>query len=56
MLYYEEWIPQTHSLVWVTQADTRDYKEDEIFLIKLLPLFRNLTLKISQRNNYGFKN
>ena len=40
MPYYEEWIPQTHSLVWVTQADTRAYKRDEIFLTKLLPLFQ----------------
>ncbi len=40
MPYYEEWIPQTHSLVWVTQADTRAYKRDEIFLNKLLPLFQ----------------
>ena len=37
--FYEEWIPQTHSLVWVTQADTRAYKRDQIFLLKLLPLF-----------------
>lgn len=40
MPYYEEWIPQTHSLVWVTQADTRAYKRDEIFLSKLIPLFQ----------------
>ena len=37
--FYEEWIPQTHSLVWVTQADTRAYKRDQIFLQKLSPLF-----------------
>lgn len=37
--YYEEWIPQTHVLVWVTQADTRAYKRDEVFLLKLLPFF-----------------
>ncbi len=37
--FYEEWIPQTDSLVWVTQADTRAYKRDEIFLSKLMPLF-----------------
>jgi len=37
--FYEEWIPKTHSLVWVTQADTRAYKRDQIFLLKLLPLF-----------------
>lgn len=40
MPFYEEWIPQTHSLVWVTQADTRAYKRDEIFLSKLMPLFQ----------------
>lgn len=39
--YYEEWIPQTDSLVWVTQADTRAYKRDEIFLNKLMPLFHS---------------
>lgn len=38
--FYEEWIPQTHSLVWVTQADTRAYKQDEKFLLKLSSLFR----------------
>jgi uncharacterized protein len=37
--FYEEWIPQTHSLVWVTQADTRAYKRDQIFLLKLSSLF-----------------
>lgn len=37
--FYEEWIPKTDSLVWVTQADTRAYKRDQIFLLKLLPLF-----------------
>lgn len=37
--YYEEWIPKTHLLVWVTQADTRAYKRDEIFLLKLMSLF-----------------
>lgn len=36
--FYEEWIPQINSLVWVTQADTRAYKRDEIFLLKLVPL------------------
>jgi predicted GTPase len=37
--FYEEWIPQTNSLVWVTQADTRAYKRDQIFLLNLSPLF-----------------
>jgi len=38
--FYEEWIPKADSLVWVTQADTRAYKRDQIFLLKLSPLFR----------------
>ena len=38
--FYEEWIPQADSLVWVTQADTRAYKRDQLFLLKLSPLFR----------------
>jgi predicted GTPase len=37
--FYKEWIPKTDSLVWVTQADTRAYKRDQIFLLKLSPLF-----------------
>lgn len=41
MPFYEEWIPQADSLVWVTQADTRAYKRDEIFLLKLAPLFKS---------------
>ncbi|MDB9495998.1 50S ribosome-binding GTPase [Spirulina major CS-329] len=40
MGYYKKWIPQADSLVWVTQADTRAYKQDEIFLKKLNPLFK----------------
>jgi len=41
MPFYEEWIPQADSLVWVIQADTRAYKRDEIFLLKLAPLFKS---------------
>jgi predicted GTPase len=37
--FYKEWISKTDSLVWVTQADTRAYKRDQIFLLKLSPLF-----------------
>lgn len=40
MSYYEEWIPKTDLLVWIIQADTRAYKRDEIFLGKLLHLFK----------------
>jgi predicted GTPase len=39
--YYKKWIPQADSLVWITQADTRAYKRDEIFLKKLKPLFKS---------------
>lgn len=38
MVFYKEWIPKANSLVWITQADTRAYKRDEIFLSKLAPL------------------
>lgn len=46
--FYEKWMPLTHSLTWVTQADTRAYKRDQLFLMKLLPLFHpHLTLTIA---------
>lgn len=54
--YYKEWIPQTHSLVWVTQADTRAYKRDEIFLLKLMPLFTSslfLTVALNKIDYLG---
>lgn len=40
MGYYKKWIRQADSLVWITQADTRAYKRDEIFLQKLKPFFK----------------
>ena len=40
MAYYKKWISQADSLVWVTQADTRAYKRDEIFLKQLKPFFK----------------
>ena len=40
MAYYKKWIPQADSLVWVTQANTRAYKRDEIFLKQLKPFFK----------------
>ncbi|MEA5500017.1 GTPase [Limnoraphis robusta Tam1] len=40
MAYYKKWIPKADCLVWVTQADTRAYKRDEMFLKKLKPLFK----------------
>jgi uncharacterized protein len=54
--FYEEWIPQAHSLVWVTQADTRAYKRDQIFLLKLSPLFRSslfLTVALNKIDYLG---
>ncbi len=38
--FYEEWIAQADVLVWVTQADTRAYKRDQIFLFKLRSFFK----------------
>ncbi|MCT7989908.1 GTPase family protein [Laspinema olomoucense] len=40
MAYYKKWIPKADSLVWVTQANTRAYKRDEIFLKQFKPLFK----------------
>ena len=37
MSFYIEWMPYVNSLVWVTQADTRAYKRDQLFISKLLP-------------------
>ena len=48
--YYKKWIPQADSLVWITQADTRAYKRDEIFLKKLKPLFKSSLLLIIALN------
>lgn len=39
--YYQEWLANANTLVWITQADTRAYKRDEIFLTSLQPLFRH---------------
>ncbi|WP_207714160.1 GTPase [Scytonema sp. UIC 10036] len=44
MPYYQYWLPKAHSLVWITQADTRAYKRDQIFLNKLIPLFHSSLL------------
>jgi predicted GTPase len=56
MTFYEEWMPKTHSLVWVTQADTRAYKRDEIFLLKLSSLFSHslfLTVALNKIDYLG---
>lgn len=54
--FYEEWIPQIDSLVWVTQADTRAYKRDQIFMQNLLPLFKSdlhLTIALNKIDYLG---
>lgn len=40
MAYYKKWVAKADVLVWITQADTRAYKRDEIFLKKLKPFFK----------------
>jgi hypothetical protein len=54
--FYEKWIPLADSLVWVTQADTRAYKRDQIFLTSLLPLFHSslfLTIALNKVDCLG---
>lgn len=41
MSFYKKWMCQADVLVWVTQADTRAYKQDEIFLKNLVPFFKS---------------
>ncbi len=56
MPFYEKWIPLAHSLVWVTQADTRAYKRDQIFLMNLIPLFHSslfLTIALNKIDCLG---
>lgn len=38
--FYTKWVPRADHLLWITQADTRAYKRDEIFLMRLKPLFK----------------
>jgi uncharacterized protein len=33
---YKKWASKSNTLVWVTQADTRAYKRDQIYLSKLI--------------------
>jgi predicted GTPase len=54
--FYEKWIPLANSLVWVTQADTRAYKRDQIFLETLIPLFHSslfLTIALNKVDCLG---
>lgn len=34
--YYTTWLSKANVVVWLTQADTRAYKQDEIFLFKMI--------------------
>lgn len=54
--FYEEWVAKADSLVWVTQADTRAYKRDEIFLLKLAPFFKprmRLTVALNRVDDFA---
>lgn len=54
--FYEKWISLADSLVWVTQADTRAYKRDQIFLETLIPLFHSslfLTIALNKVDCLG---
>lgn len=54
--FYQDWIQKADSLVWVTQADTRAYKRDQIFLLKLTPLFNTslfLTIALNKIDYLG---
>lgn len=37
---YEHWLSKADIIVWLTQADTRAYKQDELFLIKTKELIK----------------
>jgi uncharacterized protein len=54
--FYEKWMPLADSLVWVTQADTRAYKRDQIFLMDLMPLIHSslfLTIALNKVDCLG---
>lgn len=56
MIFYKEWLPKANSLVWITQADTRAYKRDEIFLSKLVMLLdpsTSLTVALNKIDCFG---
>ncbi len=56
LCFYEEWMPKADSLVWVTQADTRAYKRDQLFFLKLSSLFHPslfLTLALNKIDYLG---
>ena len=38
-LHYEHWARRAHRVLYITQADTRAYKQDQLFLARLVPLF-----------------
>jgi uncharacterized protein len=38
--FYKTWICRANVLVWITQADTRAYKQDELLLVKNKKFFR----------------
>lgn len=52
--YYQDWLPKANCLVWVTQADTRAYKRDQMFLIELKPMLKKDLLLIVALNKIDY--
>lgn len=54
--FYAEWIPRADRLLWITQADTRAYKRDELFLSRLMGMFKptmRLTIGLNKADCLG---
>lgn len=54
--FYAEWVPRADRLLWITQADTRAYKRDEVFLSRLMGMFKptmRLTLGLNKADCLG---
>ena len=45
--YYHDWVSRANCLVWVTQADTRAYKRDQLFILKLSHLLSQICTLLS---------
>jgi predicted GTPase len=39
---YEDWLRRATDVLWVVQADTRAFKRDQLFLVRLSPCFAQL--------------
>jgi uncharacterized protein len=55
--YYAEWVPCADHLLWITQADTRAYRRDELFLTRLMGMLKpamRLTIGLNKADCLGF--